>query len=271
MQSAIAKQSDPSLQVPPSYHWLLRLPPYVWAHMNLHLDYAEILNLSALSSEFYAEDVTKYLPRTVRHRAVARADAVVDPKTHCACYLCYRIKPVEDFQESGSMASYARVLQRNEYTGQRIFEVVSDPSPSQLQPPFFPSSPIGMAMSNPYYFSSPVGPSIQTAYSMAIGSGVGYGSSIGGLALAGPVSPTQLHRRWRPQAPGAEVGQIESLRTYCIQCALETHLAIAGDVIEPRSGPTLWVCACQVARSQQSGQRCETCGMSPVYRNSVTG
>jgi hypothetical protein len=244
--------------------------------MYLYLDYVEILNLSSLNSEFLAEDVTKYLPRTVRHQAVAKVDAVSDPKTHGACYICFRIKRVEEFQQPSTMAKYARVLQRNEYTGQRIFEVVSesDLSPGLtsdiMQPPALPGSPVGIGISvgvNPFLFGDPVSPTVHARYNMAIGAGV----DIGGQGAAAPPSPSRFYRKWRPQAPGAEVGQIESLRTYCIQCALETHLAIAGDLIEPRVGPKLWVCACQVARRRDNYQRCQTCGMGAVYRNAVNG
>ncbi|KIH89454.1 hypothetical protein SPBR_07921 [Sporothrix brasiliensis 5110] len=173
------------------------------------------------------------------------------------------------------MASYARVLQRNEYTGQRIFEVISEPSPGYtsniLQPPSLPVSPVTVSMGTgmgPFILSTAVSPSEPAGYSMDIGFRGGIGG-IGSQAAPGSSRAGRLHRRWQPQAPGAEVGQIESLRTYCIQCALETHLAIAGDVVEPRIGPRLWVCACQVARRQDNGQRCLTCGMSPVYRDAV--
>lgn len=265
-------QSDPLPLVPPTYHWLLRLPPHAWSQIHLYLDYVDILNLSSLSSEFLAEGVEKYLPWAVRHQVVAKIDAVSDPTTHSACYLCFRIKRIEEFQQPYTMATYARVLQRNEYNGQRIFEVVSELSPGQtsniVQPPSLPVSPVGMGMGvgmNPFLFGAPVSPSVHAGLNIPIG----VGGNIGSSAVAGSSSVGHVHRKWRPQAPGAEVGQIESLRTYCIQCALETHLAIAGDMIEPRMGPKLWVCACQVARSRDNGQRCPTCGMSAVYRDAV--
>lgn len=212
-----------------------------------------------LNKAFRDEGVEKYGPWAIRHRAVARFDARFDQSTHCACYLCFRIKPIAKFQWPSSMATHARVIQRDEYTGERIFEVVSEPSPGQttniVQPPSQPVSPAGVGMGMAW---------------MAIGPGGNIGSSTTGItaAVGRPANVRRPSHGWTPQAPGAEVGQIESLRTYCIPCALKSRLLITGDVLETREGVKQWVCACQLAYDQVQ-ERCPQCGMSQVYRNAA--
>ncbi|CAK7206551.1 hypothetical protein SEUCBS139899_009347 [Sporothrix eucalyptigena] len=249
--------------------------------MHLYLDYSEILGLSLLSKQFAGEGVENYLPWSVRHRAVAQAESRLPLKLNDkrACYLCFRIKENKDFQEADTMASHERVVQRDVFTGQRIFDVTLGPSPGQytgiIQPPWVPVSPVspismglGMGANANMY-----GAAMESASGFSIGDGVS-GDGLAAIANMGTpvsavVSPPTLRRiyhQWRPQAPGAEAGQIESLRSYCVECALDTRLASAGDLIKLRSGPQLWVCACQIARSRDNTERCRGCNMAPVYR-----
>ncbi|EFX04212.1 hypothetical protein CMQ_1140 [Grosmannia clavigera kw1407] len=264
-------------QMPGHYHWLLHLPPAFWAHMNLYLDYHDILNLSMLSSQFRAVQVEKYLPWTARHAAVARCDreaAALVARRHgsqyCACYICFRMKPVDEFQRPSDAYTFARVIQRDAYTGRRIFEPVGEPLPGEVgnivQPPSMPSSPAGMGMG------------------MGIGLGIGIGMmGIGpsGSDLTRPVpghmpvlqihtsrGPVAIVSRsgWTPQAPGAEVGQIESLRRYCIDCALETRLLVPADVTTTQDNQRLWVCRCREAWPE-TVRRCDSCQMNQVFRD----
>lgn len=251
--ASAAGESYSPPRVPAHFHGLLQLPILFWSRMHLYLDYVDILNLAQLSSEFHSIRVEKFLPWAVRHRIVAKMDAssALISQMQCACYLCFRIKSIENFQKPSSMVMFARVLERDAYTGERRFVPVSPPSPGQVssivQPPPMPASPIGMG-------------------TFLMGARIGDGGSVGSaLAIRHHVA-IPWAANWRPQAPGAEVGQIESLRTYCIDCALETGLATPGDMIETRAGRKLWVCDCRIVREQDADQRCLKCGMCAVYR-----
>ncbi|CAK7239359.1 MAG: hypothetical protein STHCBS139747_000789 [Sporothrix thermara] len=233
------------------------------------------------------------------------------------------MKDPDQFQKPSTMASHARVVQRDVYTGQRVFELPSEtppgrdnsnssgtgrnmspslpPQQSPLTPlsPVSPVSPIiglgGLGVNaSPFLFGAAMDSAagIRTAGGSSIaGIGGGLGSvgyaenfvghlgnmgTMGGVsvlpATAAAIDPSVVHRtyqRWRPHAPGAEVGQIESFRPYCIQCALQTHLAVPGDLIEPRTGSKLWVCSCRIAWSRDDDQRCPKCNRAAVYRDAV--
>lgn len=234
--------------------------------MHLYLDYSDILNLSALSSQFRAVQVENYLPWTARHAAVARRDreaaapvAKKKEKKHgspsCACYICFRMKPVDAFQRPSDAYTFARVVQRDAYTGRRVLEPVAEPLPgdvgSIVQPPSMPSSPIGAGPSGSAPRTGPV-----LARHMPV------------LQLQTMRGPVAIASRamWRPQAPGAEVGQIESLRRYCIDCALETRLLVPADVTTTQDNKRLWVCRCRRAWPE-TVRRCNTCQMNQVFRD----
>ncbi|OAA62825.1 hypothetical protein SPI_04365 [Niveomyces insectorum RCEF 264] len=316
--------------VPAHYHWLARLPPMFWSRMHHYLDYAEILNLSLLSSDFRAVQVETYLPWHVRHAAVARHDneaAIFAPRggdavgdrggsnggggrggsisggrgnrgrrkrnnangratvanrgssasvsttlvgpllpppppppprqrpqeglRQLGCYLCFRMRNIDRFPRPEGAVQYARVLKRDMYTGRRTLQLVDPPWPGDAvyyrnvvhppPPPVLPSVfPPGLVSPSSLHHS--YGPRLPTTRTPAA---------------------TAL---WRPSAPGAEPGRIESLRRYCIDCALDTELAMPGDVVVTMEEQQLWVCNCRQTRVMDS-QRCPSCGMSPVYRN----
>ncbi|CAK7215817.1 hypothetical protein SBRCBS47491_002612 [Sporothrix bragantina] len=284
-----------------------------------YLDYNEILKISLLSRQFHDEGVEKYLPWSVRHRAVAQAESKSPLNGQRACYLCFRMKDPGQFHKSkrsSPMPSHARVIQRDVYTGQRVFESESEttlglgsnsimqqqqqlpPAPMSPVSPVSPISPIigmgGLGMGiNSYLFSAAMDSAagVRTAggSSMAGIEGLGGMGSMGYMADMGHmenmgnmsslsvptnvvVSPIVVHRRyqrWRPHAPGAEVGQVESFRSYCIQCALQTHLAVPGKLFESRTGLWMWVCSCRIAWSRDDVQRCPNCNRAAVYRDAV--
>ncbi|CAK7226760.1 hypothetical protein SCUCBS95973_006307 [Sporothrix curviconia] len=289
--------------------------------MSKYLDYGEILRLSLLSRQFRDEGVEKYLPWQVRHQAVAQVDVKTRRKGQNACYFCFRMKDSNQFQKPNTMASYARVVQRDVYTGQRVIELASETPPGRcgrLQqwwhqsvpaPVLSPLSPVlrvsptigmgGLGINvQPFLYGAAIdsaagirttsGHSMEGVGGLASGSYIGsigsmeymgnmdYTTSMASMGNVGVPSAAAVglvvhrpYQLWQPHAPGAEVGQVESFRRYCIQCALQAHLAVPGDLIEPRTGSKLWVCSCRVARSRDDDQRCPRCNRAAVYRNAV--
>ncbi|EPE06197.1 hypothetical protein F503_03026 [Ophiostoma piceae UAMH 11346] len=274
--AAAAGEQPPQNIVPRHYHWLLRLPARFWSEMHYYLDYPEILALSQLSSQFKEQRLEEFLPWTVRHAFVAHLELNSRREKRCACYLCFRIRGDDQFYKADEMATHARVIQRDWYRGRRVFERVPPPSPGQRFSIIDPPSPVG-TMSSFFLAQSGAIPQMGASMSMGVPLSIHMdanmrmapmGSMQGQLpAMRIPMSTAMLVQRphWRPRAPGAEVGKIESLRRYCTDCAIETRLLCPGDFMAIL-GENMWLCHCRNVHRKEENARCPTCGMNPIYR-----
>ncbi len=250
-------------------HWLLRLPTAFWSRMYLYLDYSDILNLALLSPDFRDAHIERYIPWIVRHQVVAyydkKAATIRSGQQRSACYLCFRMRSINSFQPSPDMITYARVKWRNPETGQRTFEPMGLPAYGQL-PPIAPSPPIPSLPSLPPTPVSPVGQSVpySTGRRLQV-----HGLDVSSLSSqAVPRSPFNVppdSSRRQLGAPGADVNQVETLRRYCIDCALETGLLREGDRITTQGGSSYWVCYCRTLHVLVDNERCPVCFMGPVY------
>jgi len=234
-------RSTPPLRPAGPAPWLLRLPPSVWHRMRLFLSYRDLHNLVFVSPHFAAVNVVRFLPWDARKAYVLPLDQATKSSNRLACYMCYSLRPADTFQVTGggrtSQHLYARVVDRNPYTGARILKPVAAPEGA----------------------APPPGPRTRD-----------YDSPLGG---------------WRPNPPGAGVGQIESLGRYCLACALRSRLNEPGDVLHrvairdgnsggrgaatqaaaatQDSGKELekrWVCFCYRDHGEGSGA-CPRCSM----------
>jgi len=254
-------------------HWLLRLPPRAWEtvlSMILVADvdaddvgdadnaddaddvdcemsryknnYREVLKLSQLNKSFARTRVERFLPWRIRLTVIHQ----IERKSHrrYGCYLCFTMKHPNCFQSTtfshaGPPPQFlqATVWAKNEFTGARTFiRGPEDPrASSTTSPPRLPVPP------------SP-------------GSDPDVAATRRGSGLT-------TRREWEPSPPGAGVGEVESLRRYCIRCALGSGLTIPGDVIVTMCGVRKWICDCGLDRSLDV-ERCAVCGkLGPVSWN----
>lgn len=292
MAAAAGEQPPPQI-VPRHYHWLLQLPPRFWSEMHYYLDYPEILALRCLSKQFNEQRVEEFLPWTVRHAFVARLEEITDHRQlRSACYLCFRIRGNDQFyrmknkenkEDMESMPTHARVMERDWYRGTRKFKVVPAPSPDQQFASVDPPSPLGAASSFflPRGGAMPqmggnmsMGVPINASMDASMGGGMGLVPVPMGGGMQAPFPPMRIpittmmlaqRVRWRPRAPGADVGKVESLRRYCTECAIKTEILTPGELVTIAQRD-MWLCRCHRLHRKEENMPCPGCGMNPVYR-----
>jgi hypothetical protein len=239
-------------------HWLLRLPPRFWDTMRSYLPYGVFLDLASLSRDFALVRLHTFVRWRFRYEQVVSLEHrdPNDENRNTRIRDNLRLK----HSKPRMLPCYLCFSMKHE----KCFQITGEMKETGRQQ--------------------------QTQFTHAL---VKERNRFTGERIFDPaqqreaviIPRNQIQRlstaSWQPGAPGAEEGEMESLRRYCLDCAMKTGLSVPGDVIEivdhSPSGNNVkaaegheatrkrWICKCPAALDEIK-EECPSCGTPQNFR-----